>query len=113
MSSTNFRIALAAVLATLSAPAFAGDSAISGDPTWPAIESPAPAVILHARGGEVEALRADPLFPATDSAAPAVALVAVPDDGGPQAEPAESWQTPSVAIVLPSAPKAEQVAAAK
>lgn len=117
MTSRNIRIALAAVLATLSAPAFAGDStasAISGDPTWPAIENPAPAVVLHARGGEVQALDADPLFPETDNAAPAVALVAVPDDGRPEFEPAEGWETPSFAVVLPSAPKAtEQLAAAK
>jgi len=117
MNRTNIRIALAAVLATSSAPAFAGDSAVSaiaGDPTWPAIENPAPSVVLHDRGGEVQALRADPLSPDTDNAAPAVALVAVLDDGGPEFEPAGGWETPSFAVVLPSAPKAvEQLAVAK
>jgi hypothetical protein len=115
MSNTKSRFALAAVLAALSAPAFAGDAArssVSGDPTWPVIENPAPAVAVNAKGGEAQALlRADPTWPATDSASPAIALVAVPDDGGPQIDPVEQWEpTPSYAIEL-SAPKAtEQVA---
>ena len=107
------RIALAAVIATLSAPAFAADntSAIAGDPTWPAIENPAPALVVNHRGN-AEALRADPTFPATDNAAPAVALVSVPDDG-PTFQPAETWETPSVAIASGSTQKSEQIAAVR
>jgi hypothetical protein len=109
MNRTNFRFALAAVLATLSAPALAFDSS---DGTQPAIENSAPAIVLHAQGGAAQAFRGE-LYPATDNAAPAIALVAIPDDGGPQAEPAEAWETPSVGIAL-SAPKAtEQVAAVR
>lgn len=113
MSRTMNRIALAAVLVTLSAPAFAADttSAIAGDPTWPAIEHPAPALVVNARG-DVQALRADPLFPATDNAAPTIALVAVPDEG-PTFQPAETWSTPSVALATGSARSSEQLAAAR
>ena len=105
MTSTKTRFALAAALAVLSTPAFADGYAISfGDGTWPAIENPAPAVAVRAQGGEAEALvRAADLFPATDSAAPTFALVAIPEDDGPQAQPAESWETPSYGIAL-SAP---------
>lgn len=111
MTSRNSRFALAAALATLSLPAFA-ESSISGDPTWPAIENPAPAVEVRAQGGEVRALRADPLFPATDSASPAFATVAIPEDGGPQ-NIDEGDLSPSYAIQL-SAPKtAEHVAAVR
>jgi hypothetical protein len=113
MSRTMNRIALAAVLSTLSAPAFAADttSAIAGDPTWPAIENPAPAIVVNHRGN-VEALRADPTFPATDNASPALALVAVPDEG-PTYQPAETWETPSVALATGSAEKSEQLAAVR
>jgi hypothetical protein len=112
MTRTTSRFALAAVLTALTVPAFASaESSISGDPTWPAIENPAPAVALRAQGGEAQALLAsDPTFPLTDSAAPAIALVAIPDDGGPQADPVEEWEpTPNVAIAL-SASKVERVA---
>jgi hypothetical protein len=115
MSSKNSRFALAAALAALSLPAFAGDvapSSISGDPTWPAIENPAPAIAVRAQGGEVQALLADPLFPATDSAAPALAAVAVPDDGGPQ-NIDEGAPAPSYAIRLSTPKAAEHVAAVR
>lgn len=114
-SSTKTRFALAAALAVLSTPALATESAISGDPTWPAIENPAPGATLHAQGGgEAQALLGtDPLWPTTDSASPAFAVIAVPDEGGRQTEPVGAWQpTPSYAIVL-SAPQPQQVAAAR
>jgi hypothetical protein len=112
MTSTKTRFALAAALAVLSTPAFADGYAISfGDGTWPAIENPAPAVAVSAQGGEAEALlAADPLFPATNSAAPAFALVAIPDHGDPQPEPAEAWVTPSYGIALSVPKAADQVA---
>ena len=109
MTRTISRFALAAVLTAISVPAFASSN--SEDGTWPAIENPAPALALRAQGGEAQALVAsDPTFPFTDSAAPAIALVAIPDDGGPQADPVEEWEpTPNVAIAL-SGTKVERVA---
>jgi len=104
MSSTKTRIALAAVVAALSAPALAGDvseSSVYGDPTWPAIEQPAPAITLHAQGGEAEALRrADPTWPETTSALPSIALVPQPADR-PLFDPAGPFE-PAVhyAVVL-------------
>ncbi len=99
MSSRNSRIALAAVLAALSAPALADDApacSVCGDPTWPALQSPAPAIALEAQGGEAEALAAaDPTWPETTSAMPAIALSPHRSDG-PRAEPA-----------VPSAPRVD------
>jgi hypothetical protein len=115
MRNTKSRFALAAVLASLSVPAFAADAApssIAGEGTWPVVENPAPAFAVNAQGGEVQALlRDNPTWPATDNASPAIALVAVPDDGGPQIDPVEVWvRTPSFAVVLPGAQAPEQVA---
>jgi hypothetical protein len=114
MSSTKSKIALAAALAAMSLPAFAADeatSSITGDPTWPAIEHPAPALAVNAAGGEVEALRTDPLFPVTDSAAPSIALVPY-DVEGPQTDPVEEWAPPAP-YAVDLTPSASRVAKAK
>lgn len=113
MSSTKSRIALAAVLAALSAPAFAGEAAacaVCGDPTWPALDSPAPALGLRARGGEAEALvRADPTWPETTSALPSMTLVAHPADG-PRLDP-EDPGAPAVQWAVELGAPASRVAA--
>lgn len=108
----NTKIALAAVLASLSVPAFAADtSSISGDPLFGPIDNPAPAIVLDAKGAEAEALRADPTFPAIETAAPAVALVR--EEGAPSIEaPAEWAPTAHYAIEL-GAKTTERVAKAR
>ena len=77
----------------------------------PDFENPAPALVVNHRGN-ADALRADPTFPATDNVAPALALVSIPDEG-PTFQPAENWETPSVAIASGSAQKSEQIAAVR
>jgi hypothetical protein len=90
MMTMKSRIALAAALAAISTPALAKDArtcSICGDPTFPAIESPAPALALSADAGEAEAfLSADPTWPDAGAAAPAIRLEPRPEDG-PQLDP--------------------------
>jgi hypothetical protein len=89
MRTLKSRIALAAALTVTSVPALAADRtcAICDDPTWPAIENPAPALALHASGGEADTLRqVDPTWPETDSASPVIVFQAYPEDG-PQVDP--------------------------
>jgi hypothetical protein len=112
MSTTKSRFALAAVLASLSVPAFAADaSSVSGDPLFGPSDNLAPAIVVNATGQEAEALRADPTFPAIESAAPAIALVR--EEGAPTIEtPAEWAPTAHYAIEL-GAKTTERVAAAR
>jgi hypothetical protein len=90
MMTMKSRIALAAALAVISVPTLADEGrtcSICGDPTFPAIESPAPALALSADGGEAAAsLRADPSWPGADIASPAIRLEPRPEDG-PQIDP--------------------------
>lgn len=111
MTRTTSRIALAAVLAAVSVPAFAADaSSVSGDPLFGPSDNSAPAIVAYAQGDEAEALRADPNFPAIETAAPAFALVR--ESGAPQIdEPAEWAPTAHYAIELGA--KAERVAQAR
>ncbi len=99
MRSTKSRFVLAAVLAALSTPVLADDAApcsVCDDPTWPALDIPAPSLALHTQGGEAEALAsADPTWPEIGAEAPSLALVAQPGSW-PQAEPA-----------VPSAPQVD------
>jgi hypothetical protein len=88
MSTTKRRLALAALLAALSTPALAADDAVCsvcGDPTFPALENPAPALTLRAQGGAAEALvEVDPTSPADAPRMPAIALVRQPvEEPGP------------------------------
>lgn len=76
---------IAAILAVASAPAALADGgadcAVCGDPTWPAMESHAPAFAIAADHGEAAiALRADPTFPDAGPASPAVQLRHVSDE---------------------------------
>jgi hypothetical protein len=90
MRTLKSRIALAATLLAISTPALADDGracSICGDPTFPAVENPTPAIALPADGGEAEAsLRADPTWPDAGAAAPAIRLEPRPEDG-PQLDP--------------------------
>lgn len=75
MKSNWKRNAVAAALAALSLPALASDtspSSIAGDPTWPAVAQPAPAVSLAGEAGGVADLTAADY----EGVAPAVALAA-------------------------------------
>lgn len=77
-------IALAAALSAISTPSLADDStsSISGDPNFPAIDSPAPALAMKADGSEsAEALNADPNWPGTVLASPAIRLEIQADEG--------------------------------
>lgn len=98
MRSTKSHFALAAVLAALSTPALADDASlcsVCGDPTWPELDNPAPALTLRSQGGEVEALvGADPTWPAETAALPGIAVVAQPADGG-EVEPARVDERPA------------------
>lgn len=115
MSRTNIRIVVAAALAALSVPAFASDAevcSVCGDPTFPAVEKHAPALVLHAQGGEAEALvRVDPTVPATGNAAPAMALTPYASSA-PLLDPAPvSAQAPTVHYAIELSPsKTERVA---
>lgn len=78
-------ITLAAILTATTAPAALADGgadcAVCGDPTWPAMESHAPAFAIAADHGEAAiALRADPTWPDTAQASPAVGLRHVSDE---------------------------------
>ncbi|HEY6005190.1 MAG TPA: hypothetical protein VIV57_20085 [Anaeromyxobacter sp.] len=90
MMTMKSRIALAAALAAISVPTLADDArtcSICGDPTFPAIDSPAPALALHSDGGQAAALlRADPTWPDAGVASPAIRLEPRPEDG-PQIDP--------------------------
>ena len=85
-----FRIAAAVVAAALGAPAVAHD--LSSDPTQPAVENPAPAIVLHGSGrAEARALNADPTWPRTEVAAPAVALSRLASDASAAVLGDEPW----------------------
>jgi hypothetical protein len=75
---TMKQITLAAILASFAPAALANDNgpcSVCDDPTFPAIESHAPAIAIAVDGGETAvALRADPTFPDAANASPAVAL---------------------------------------
>jgi hypothetical protein len=89
MSRTNSRLAVAAILAALSVPAYASDAY---DPTQPAVERPAPAIAVRAgQGDELQGLVAsDPTWPAaTANASPAIALS--PEASRVDVEPPAEW----------------------
>lgn len=108
-------LAVAAVLASLSAPALAADPAtcsVCDDPTQPAHVGSAPAFALAAAGGEAEAIAAaDPTQPRTGNAAPAVALRRE-DGGAPVVEQPAEWAPKAhyALEVAPAAAPAERVA---
>ena len=81
---TTSRIALAAALAVISSRTLADEGStcsICGDPTFPAIDHPAPALVMPADGGETAAaLQTDPTWPGTEYASPAVRLEIQPGD---------------------------------
>ena len=76
-------IALAAALAAISTRSLADEGStcsVCSDPTFPAIDSPAPALVMKPDGGETaEALNADPSWPRTASASPAIRLEIQPE----------------------------------
>ncbi len=106
------RIGLTVLLASLSLPALAAEpSGTVDDPTWPAIERPAPAVSLNATGGEAAALRAaDPTWPEVQSAAPVILLQQ--EAGAPQIEQPANW-APGEHYAVELAPQTARVAAAR
>lgn len=112
MTSTKTRIALAAAVAALALPALARDastSAIAGDPTWPAIENPAPAVALSAQG--TAAVNADPTWPQY-AAAPAAVMVSHPADGATYEPAVPAAPVVHYAVEL-GAPATSRVASSK
>lgn len=107
ISLTN-RVAVAAVLGALSFPALAGgegpttkqDCSVCGDPTWPEIRSPMPAIVLRSDPGAAKAvLQIDPTWPEIREPMPAIALG--PGTGGEPASVQGDPTWPAMASVAP------------
>jgi hypothetical protein len=112
MSHLKTRLAVAAAFVALSSPAFAA-SGIDGDPTFPAIENPAPAIALRGQGNEAEGLlSADPTFPVTGNVTPAIALVKQ-DSDRPQVERPADWAPKGHYAVELAPAQAQRVAQVK
>lgn len=108
MPSLMRRIAVAASLAALSLPALAAESSCSvcGDPTFPQLENPAPAMTLRGDGSP-SAVRSDPTFPQVAVLAPAAVLTPHASDA-PDVDPVEG--TPNLHVALVPQPSAVQPA---
>jgi len=116
MSSTIRRAAVAAVLCALSLPAFAGDASfdakqdcsVCGDPTWPEIRDPMPAVVIRADPSAARSVvQIDPTWPELQSAMPAIALRADATDEPADVQSDPTWPAmPSVAPALAVKPHA-------
>ncbi|HEY6098081.1 MAG TPA: hypothetical protein VIW03_01535, partial [Anaeromyxobacter sp.] len=83
-----------------------------GDPNFPALENPAPALAVRGQGDDAAWLRADPSFPATDRLAPAIALTPQAADER-QLPSGEGWE-PAAHYAVELAPaRSERVAKAR
>jgi hypothetical protein len=112
MNNLKSRLAVAAAFVALSTPAFA-ESGIDGDPTFPAIANPAPAIVLGAQGNEAAGLlAADPTFPVTGNVLPAITLVEQDSNRPAVEEPADWAPNAHYAVELTPAP-ARRVAQVK
>ncbi len=109
MTITKTRIALAAVLGTLSSPAFAGgdgptrgqDCSVCDDATWPELREPMPAVVIAEDAGtRSTAVREDPTWPELRD--PAASIVLSPDSAGGLADVQRDPTWPTMSSVAPA-----------
>ncbi len=108
MTITKSRIAVAAVLGTLSFPAFAGsdgttrgeDCSVCDDPTWPELREPMPAVVIRDDGvTRSSAVQTDPTWPEIPEPA---AVIVLRSNGGEDLSAVQTDPTwPAMSSVAP------------
>jgi hypothetical protein len=109
MSSTKWHVAVVAALGALSFPAFASgegpatkqDCSVCGDPTWPEIRNPMPAIVVASdAGARTTALQNDPTWPEIRNPLPAIVFPA--DTGGEPAAVLSDPTWPTMSSVAPA-----------
>lgn len=105
MKTLKNRLAVAAALAALSLPVVAAAEqvgSVTGDPTFPSLDNPAPAMVL--RGDGSRSSLSDPTFPEVATVAPAARLTPYVSDA-PAVDPVENVPVAHVAVVPEAAPQ--------
>lgn len=123
MRSIIRRVAVAAALGAVSFPAFAAgegpavdpDCSICGDPTWPEIQHPMPAIAIRSDADAADrVLQIDPTWPELRNPVPTIALERDAADGPADVQTDPTWPemtsaAPALAVKAPASPEDRRV----